>query len=228
MSIFHSDVLKIKPLKKCSLRFERMSFFLLLSVYITTTESISDTFIDKYAYRRKICEYIVQSLPIAINHVFWKDVVPPSLLNATKASRPAQIYEWLINQCINRYEFLIHHHMSNIEQANFGHLEKQTRYPHISKPDLYILDLDESVLYQDELTKFMPLRREPRMEEIRNYNSVDLQFSIMPFGVATHCSAFFIIYRQYLMEFIMHNIENSDFIIFTMATYDLHLYATPI
>ena len=56
------------------------------------------------------------------------------------------------------------------------------------------------------------------LAQVRTHNIPDLTFSIFPFGLQPTTQSSLIVYRPFLMKFIMNNIENADFMVYTFAT----------
>ena len=54
--------------------------------------------------------------------------------------------------------------------------------------------------------------------DLKAFNVGDLRLSIFPFGKQKDPNLNLVIYRPFLMKFLTENIENSDFILYTMAT----------
>ena len=148
------------------------------------------------------CESIVQSLPILVDDPFWND-----LLNQSQISDPKQIRNWLRDECMERFEELLFDHQSNIQKGVFEQVKWRRCDSIKTKQNLFVLAL-ESIVYQRE-----SLDVYYGAEDLRQYNVDDLHFSLFPSFPAQ-----FIIYRQYLMNLIMHNIHNSDFMIYAESS----------
>lgn len=63
------------------------------------------------------------------------------------------------------------------------------------------------------------------IQNIRRYNIADLIFSIFPFGQTNAMGRTFITYRQYFMQFLNDNIDNSDFVIYTLAAKGIFMHS---
>ena len=158
-----------------------------------------------------ICEYIIRSLPISPNNQFWSGPWP-----RTSLPRSAQISDWLMNECLRRFEGLTRAHQSNIEKTLFdssSYIKRNTTSN--KKKRLIVLDLDESIIFQQGSAEFVSL------SNIRNHNIPDLTFSIFPFGERMSLKSF-IVYRPYLIELISQNIH-SDFMVYTMAQKSMYV-----
>ena len=158
-----------------------------------------------------ICEYIIRSLPISSHHPFWSGPWP-----RTSLSRSAQISDWLMNECLRRFEGLTRAHQSNIEKTSFDFSSyiKQNNTSN-KRNELIVLDLDESIIFQQGSAEFVSL------SNIRNHNIPDLTFSIFPFGERMSLKSF-IVYRPYLLELISQNIH-CDFMVYTMAQKSMYV-----
>ena len=58
------------------------------------------------------------------------------------------------------------------------------------------------------------------LSDIKMHNVADLTFSLWPLGEDKHSRSKLIIYRQGLIDLLMHNMMNSDFVIYSLATYE--------
>ena len=174
---------------------------------------------------RSICEWIVKALPIAEDNPIWLRLVPPMHIKkaafTSGPTRSAQLREWLINQCIRRFMVLNNHHHDNAKLNTFGEPDRiynSTKYIDINRKNLYVLDLDEAILYQRETIN--PLSSTSEYLDIGKFNSEDLKISIFPYMSELN----FVVYRPFLMELLNDNIDNSDFIIYTMASKDCAIH----
>ena len=97
---------------------------------------------DPLTYAMKICQSIIQILPVWEHemHPFWDQIFSPNG-HRTKKSRSDKINEWLINECIRRFMILLKEHQQQIKQTKSKHQESK------SKRSLIILDLDETIVY---------------------------------------------------------------------------------
>ena len=92
-----------------------------------------------------ICDYIVRSLPIAIHHPFWTELI--ALSERTSFSRSIQTSDWLMDQCRHRFSDLMIAHHNNIQQTGFKMAwDRHEYYEEDSRDSLIVLDLDESIL----------------------------------------------------------------------------------
>ena len=86
--------------------------------------------------------YIVRSLPISTHHPFWL-----SIIDKTSTQRSVQIKDWLMDNCIRRYSDLSYEHQQNFENTIFEARDIQKYYISKSDKNLFVLDLDECIVY---------------------------------------------------------------------------------
>ena len=159
--------------------------------------------------RGSICEYVLQSIPISADHIFWDNLL---LFNHTDTDRSQKIKQWLSSQCMHRYEELVFDHEFNYEQVLFGEIEMRKGLIQKVNKNLLVLDLDQSILFQKQT-----LDAYHSTVNIQEYNTKDLQFSRY---FADPGPANLIIYRPFLMHMFMHNVMNSDFMIYAATCRD--------
>ena len=159
--------------------------------------------------RGSICEYVLQSIPILADHVFWDNLL---LFNHTDTDRPQKIKQWLSSQCMHRYEELVFDHEFNYEQVLFGEIEMRRGPIQKVNKNLLVLDLDQTIIYQKQT-----LDAYHSTVNIQEYNTNDLQFSRY---FADPGPANLIIYRPFLMHMFMHNVMSSDFMIYAATCRD--------
>ena len=167
---------------------------------------------DEVKYRR-LCNYIIDTIPLLHWHSFFDTLVPPNKVHNSEKSRIRYLEEWMVRQCILKGITLKNQHYNNIQATNFDmDTEKIPTPTSQTKRHLFILDLEGSILYQKETVD--PNYKYP---ELREYNNDDLRLSLYHINVK---EILFVLYRPHLMQFIEQNINDSDFIIFTRADRD--------
>ena len=171
---------------------------------------------------RFMCEYILGTFPHVTGHssAFWKELVPPLPpprgIFSKQQSRAEQCKNWLINQCAHRGMALYFEHCENIYKTNVHQTSNQYNFTKNKRRNLFVLDLDESLVYQREsLTPYT------RFSELRSHNKQDLKLSIFAFMCDRVFNLRLVVYRPYLMEFIMQHIHDSDFVIYSLAQFDV-------
>ena len=206
-----------------------LSAFLTLFIIPITGSQQHHNFVKSIADRQRenrpkytsdFCESIVRSLPISEDYSFWDNLVLP---NDPALPTPSEkIRKWLFKECMRRFAGLLYDHQNNIQRTLFEQVERRKNQISKATKNLFILGLDETVLYHQES---VVLHDNPAAQ-IQKYNTEDLKFSFVHSQLFNRSNL--IIYRQYLMNLLMDNIHNSDFVIYTMSTKGISSYLSSI
>lgn len=101
-------------------------------------------------FNGQICEYIVQSLPISAENAFpisWQTSVPKTM----------QISDWLMAECLRRFDELMCTHRTNMERTSFNFASDIPKNNgSIRSTKLFVLDLDETLLFQVHIQPSIP------------------------------------------------------------------------
>eukprot|EP01083_Nonionella_stella_P131604 399948_1 len=125
----------------------------------------------------------------------------------------------LYQKCISRYHQLLDIYHKNQEIIQFDHsMENKSSLTGSSKPDLYVLDMDKTLLDQDNFGDWQRFLQE--MSSV-TFNTKDLNFGVTsqyyPSGVTGVMHRYLVVYRQFLMRFINDHQQNAHFMIYTLA-----------